>query len=84
MSNSFEEVLKQYEANNNPEGYPFYLTEAQFNIVRQLIRIELADLIDGDANNKIIDHFTRLDASLTAQYTNTMNIINGEDTDLPF
>ena len=86
MSNSFEEVLKQYEANkqNNPNGYPFYLTEAQFNIIRQLVRIELAELIDNDANNRIIDHFTSLDASLTAQYNNTMNIINDVDGDLPF
>jgi hypothetical protein len=86
MSNSFEEVLKQYEANkqNNPQGYPFYLTEAQYNIIRQLVRIELADLIDNDANNRIIDHFTSLDVSLTAQHTNLTNIINDVDGDLPF
>jgi hypothetical protein len=86
MSNSFQEVLKQYEANkqNNQSGYPFYLTEAQFNIIRQLVRIQLSELIDNDANNKIIDHFTSLDVSLTAQYNNTMNIINDVDSDLPF
>jgi len=85
MSNSFQEVLKQYEANKqNNGGYPFYLTEAQFNIVRQLVRIQLSELIDNDANDKVIDHFTSLDASLTAQYTNVMNIINDVDGDLPF
>jgi len=86
MSNSFEEVLKQYEANKqpNPNGCPYYLNEAQFNIIRQLVRIELADLIDNDANNKVIDHFTTLDVSLTAQHTNNMNIINDVDGDLPF
>ena len=84
MSNSFQEVLKQYEANKQNNGYPYYLTEAQFNIIRQLVRIQLSELIDGDANNKIIDHFTSLDVSLTAQYTNTMNIINDVDSDLPF
>ena len=80
MSN-FEEVLKAHEENRN-ERYPFYLTEAQYNIIKQLVRIQLAELIDADANNRIIDHFTQMDVSLTTQHKN--NTITNEDGDLPF
>ena len=83
MSNSFEEVLKQYQSNKqNNGGYPFYLNEAQFNIIRQLVRIQLSELIDNDANNKIIDHFVSIDASLTAQFNNHKE--NDTESDLPF
>lgn len=86
MNNSFEDVLKQYEANKqNTEGYPFYFTEAQYNVIKQLIRFEIKDLIEQNANNKVIDHLIKLDASLNAQYLNLQQaIINEEDTDLPF
>jgi hypothetical protein len=82
MSN-FNDVLKQYEA-NNLQNIPFYLTEAQYNVIKQLVRIQLAEVIDNDANDRIIDHFTALDVSLTAQYNNAMSIINDVDGDLPF
>ena len=80
MSN-FEHVLKVHEENRN-ERYPFYLTEAQYNIIKQLVRIQLAELIDNDANDKVIDHFTQMDVSLSTQHDN--NSINEEDNDLPF
>ena len=78
MSN-FNDVLKQYE-DNNMKAY--YLTEAQYNIIKQLVRIQLAELIDNDANDKVIDHFTQMDVSLSTQHDN--NNINEEDNDLPF
>ena len=78
MSN-FNDVLKQYE-DNNMKAY--YLTEAQYNIIKQLVRIQLAELIDNDANDRIIDHFTQMDVSLSTQHDN--NSINEEDNDLPF
>ena len=78
MSN-FNDVLKQYE-DNNMKAY--YLTEAQYNIIKQLVRIQLAELIDNDANDKVIDHFTQMDVSLSTQHDN--NSINEEDNDLPF
>ena len=81
MSN-FNDVLKQYDA-NNPQNILFHLTEAQYNIIRQLVRIELADLIDNDANDRVIDHFTALDVSLTTQYNNAMTV-DDVDGDLPF
>lgn len=61
----------------------YYLTEAQYNIIKQLVRVQLAELIDNDANDKIIDYFTSLDVSLHNQHDN--NSINDEvDNDLPF
>lgn len=81
MSN-FNDVLKEYDA-NNPQNILFHLTEAQYNIIRQLVRIELADLIDNDANDRVIDHFTALDVSLTTQYNNAMTV-DDVDGDLPF
>ena len=78
MSN-FNDVLKQYE-DNNMKAY--YLTEAQYNIIKQLVRIQLAELIDNDANDRIIDHFTQMDVSLSTQHDN--NSINEVDNDLPF
>jgi hypothetical protein len=84
MNNSFEDVLKQYEKNKeNMEGYPFYFTEAEYNIIKQLIRFELKDLIANDANDKVIDHLIKLDASINAQYTNMVNSTIERD-ELPF
>ena len=60
----------------------YYLTEAQYNIIKQLVRVQLAELIDNDANDRIIDHFTQMDVSLSTQHDN--NSINEEDNDLPF
>lgn len=80
MSNSFEDVLKQYEGNTMKA---YYLSNSQYNIIKQLVRIQLAELIDNDANDRVIDHFTSLDVSLTNQFNN--NTINDEvDNDLPF
>lgn len=61
----------------------YYLTEAQYNIIKQLVRIQLAELIDNDANDRIIDQFTSMDVSLNHQHdNNTFN--DREDNDLPF
>lgn len=68
------------EEQNGNNAMLFRMTAAQYNIVRQLIRIELADLIDADVSNRYIDYFTQLDASLTAQYEDSVNY----GGDLPF
>lgn len=79
MSN-FNNVLKEYEGNMMKA---YYLSNNQYNVIKQLVRIQLAELIDNDANDKVIDHFTQLDVSLNNQYNN--NSINDEvDNDLPF
>ena len=72
---------EEQNANNNYfHKMVFRMTPAEYNIVRQLIRIELADIIDADVSNKYIDFFTTLDASLTAQYEANQK----DDGDLPF
>ena len=76
---NFKDVLNQHEGNTMKA---YYLTEAQYNIIKQLVRIQLAELIDNDANDRIIDHFTQMDVSLSTQHDN--NSINEEDNDLPF
>jgi hypothetical protein len=87
MSN-FNDVLNQYIENKNRFG-PYYLTDSQYNVIKQLVRIQLAELIDNDANDKMIGHFTKLDVSLTEQHESNLNDraqkeYDEEAGDLPF
>jgi hypothetical protein len=76
-------AIALYTENNELE---FKLTETQYKIIKQLIRMQLADLIENDASDSKITEFTFMDVSLSTQYDNLMTIINTEDVDdeLPF
>jgi hypothetical protein len=82
MSN-VHQVLYLYNENREME---FRLTAAEFNSIRQLVRFQLAELIEDDAINKMIDHFAKLDVSLTTQHEKIMSIVNNPDSadELPF
>jgi hypothetical protein len=76
-------AIALYTENNELE---FKLTETQYKIIKQLIRMQLADLIENDASDSKITEFTFMDVSLSTQYDEMMALINTEDVDdeLPF
>jgi len=76
-------AIALYTENNELE---FKLTETQYKIIKQLIRMQLADLIENDASDSKINEFTFMDVSLSTQYDEMMALINTEDVDdeLPF
>ena len=79
-----ERVKALYSLNNELE---FRITTAEYNIIKQLVRMQLAELIENDASDNKIDFFTSMDVNLTTQYNDMMSIINDEDDvdgDLPF
>jgi hypothetical protein len=80
---NIKRAIALYTENNELE---FKLTETQYKIIKQLIRMQLADLIENDASDSKINEFTFMDVSLSTQYDNLMTIINTEDVDdeLPF
>jgi hypothetical protein len=80
---NIKRAIALYTENNELE---FKLTETQYKIIKQLIRMQLADLIENDASDSKITEFTFMDVSLSTQYDNLMTIINTEDVDdeLPF
>jgi hypothetical protein len=80
---NIKRAIALYTENNELE---FKLTETQYKIIKQLIRMQLADLIENDASDSKITEFTFMDVSLSTQYDNLMALINTEDVDdeLPF
>jgi hypothetical protein len=74
-----------YEQNNQ---LTFVLTEPQYKLIKQLIRMQLAELIENDASDEKIDQFTVLDVDFNGQYNETMRLINlydrVDDDELPF
>ena len=76
-------MVALYSENNELE---FRITTAQYNIIKQLIRMQLAELIENDASDNKINFFTAMDVSFNTQYDDMMRIINAEDVDgdLPF
>jgi hypothetical protein len=80
---NIKRAIALYTENNELE---FKLTETQYKIIKQLIRMQLADLIENDASDSKITEFTFMDVSLSTQYDEMMALINTEDVDdeLPF
>lgn len=79
---SIKRMISLFSENNELE---FRLTEPQYKIIKQLIRMQLAELIENDASDEKIDQFTFMDVSLSKQYDEMMTIIENEDNDeLPF
>jgi hypothetical protein len=75
-------MMSLFSENNELE---FKLTVPQYKIIKQLIRMQLAELIENDASDEKIDQFTFMDVSLSTQYDDMMAIIENEDNDeLPF
>jgi hypothetical protein len=78
-------LVSLYTENNELE---FRITTSQYNIIKQLVRMQLAELIENDASDKTIDHFTAMDLSLSNQYDEMMRQIeyynNIDEDDRPF
>jgi hypothetical protein len=88
LEDYFEKMPKYkaiYEQNNQ---LTFVLTEPQYKLIKQLIRMQLAELIENDASDEKIDQFTVLDVDFNSQYNETMRLINlydrVDDDELPF
>jgi hypothetical protein len=45
------------------------ITEEQYHIIKTLLRLELAIIMEENASNKVIDDYMALDVSLTEQYS---------------
>jgi hypothetical protein len=88
MNNSFENVLKQYEENNKKipyNGMQYYIKEEQYVTIKRLLRMELATLIEANANDSMIDHLMQIDVDLTDQYNTQITAYDiSIDNDLPF
>ena len=70
-------------SNNN--NLQFTISTAEYNIIKQLVRMQLAELIENDASDNKIDFFTSMDVNLTTQYNDMMRVINDDEfEDLPF
>jgi len=46
------------------------ITEEQYTIIKTLLRLELAIIMEENASNKVIDQYMALDVSLTEQFKN--------------
>ena len=80
MEKTFEQAFNEYE---NKKGFNYLITDAQLNIIKQLVRFEMAELINDNAHNKVIDFLTELDASLNNQFK-TYHQDSDDLDELPF
>jgi hypothetical protein len=82
MSNLNLQIEEQFEESTTNNGKPYFLTNGEYNLIKQLVRFSLAERIENNASDRVIDWFINLDASLTKQFNR--NNIDPSDGDLPF
>ena len=84
MSNLNVQIEEQFEESttNDTNLKPYYLSNGEYNLIKQLVRFSLAERIENNASDRAIDWFVNLDASLTKQFNR--NNADPFDGDLPF